>query len=228
MKKSRIQFDCLLLVAFCFVATLCWTDAVSAQSGLSSRGGTSNAEDATATITSKKWSSFFSVDPSKILSILVNRGGLLLPNSVEKELAALANVVNVDEASLNLVERALVVKNFTVSIPGSSRESLRVGSVYITWDSYTRPCVDIQVEEVDTLVEFTNLMLTRSNWCVSTCTAELACTVMITGRVLCAVLILTLRFVCTHELGTNSRRLAFHQQWKSTTTNPLQAALLFE
>lgn len=127
-----------------------------------SRGG-AEPNDTTSTA-SKKWSSFFAVDPSKILNVLVNRGGLILPKSVEKELLALKNVLHVDKASLNLVERQLIVSNFTVSVKGSDTVALRVGRVHVTWDSYTKPCVDVQVENVDVLVEFTNLMLSRTNW----------------------------------------------------------------
>lgn len=159
----------LFLIALCLCATLCWTEAVSAQSRLAtllSRGGDGKSKDDASAKKSKKWSSFFTVNPSKILSVLVNRGGLLLPKSVEKELSALGKVLHVNEAGLNLVERQLVVKNFTVSVPGSSRESLRVGRVHVTWDSYTKPCVDIEVEDVGVLVEFVNLMLTRNNWYV--------------------------------------------------------------
>jgi len=166
MKNYRLPLDLLLLVVLCLVASLCCTDAVSAQarltSLLSSRGG-GKSEDKNVT-RSKKWSSFFTVDPSKILSVLVNRGGLLIPKSVEKELMALVNVMHVGEAGLNLVERQLLLKNFTVRVPGCNRESLRVGRVRVTWDSYTKPCVDIQVEDVGVLVEFTNLLLTRNNW----------------------------------------------------------------
>ena len=160
----------LCIVVLCLFATLCWTDAsVSAQSRLTNllsyRGGDGESKD-DASAKKSKWSSFFTVDPSKILSVLVNRGGLLLPKSVEKELLALGKVLHVSEAGLNLVERQLVVKNFTVSVPGSDRESLRVGRVHVTWDSYTKPCVDIEVEDVDVLIEFVNLMLTRNNWYV--------------------------------------------------------------
>ena len=135
---------------------------MSAQSrleSLSSRGGAKSQDEG-----SKRWSSFFTVDPSKILSVLVKRGGLLIPKSVEKELLALANVLHVDQASLNLVERQLIVKNFTVSLPRSSEQSMRVGRVHVRWDSYTKPCVDIEVDDVGVLLEFTNLLLTRSNW----------------------------------------------------------------
>ena len=164
----------LYLIVSCFLASFRWcTDAASAHhqscllslEALSPLRGGAKPTDTTSTA-SKKWSSFFAVDPSKILKVLVNRGGLILPKSVEKELLALKNVLHVDAASLNLVERQLIVSNFTVSVKGSDTVSLRVGRVHVTWDSYTKPCVDVQVENVDVLVEFTNLMLSRTNWYV--------------------------------------------------------------
>jgi hypothetical protein len=151
----------VVVVALCLLATtLCWTDAVPGNEWLNfiSWGETPKANEP-----AKKWSSFFTVSPSKILSVLINRGGLLIPESVEKELLALANVLDVEDAKLNLIERELILKNFTVGIPGN-RESLHVGRVHFRWDSYIRPCVDIEVEDVGVLVEFTNLQLTESNW----------------------------------------------------------------
>lgn len=160
MKGRSCSVGCIFFIALSLCATLQNSWAVSPSSSHAClgtlRGGDDNSK--------KSWSSFFTVNPSKILSVLVNRGGLLLPSSVEKELLALSNVMHVDSASLNLVERVLVVKNFTVSVPGSNTDSLRVKSVQVTWDSYTKPCVDVQVEDVVVLAEFTNLLLTRNNW----------------------------------------------------------------
>jgi hypothetical protein len=150
-----------LVVALCLLATRhCWTDAAPGNEWLNF---ISWGEIPKSNEPSKKWSSFFTVDPSKILSVLINRGGLLIPKSVEKELLALANVLDVGDAKLNLIEKELILRNFTVGIPGN-RESLHVGRVHVRWDSYIRPCVDIEVEDVGVLVEFTNLKLTESNW----------------------------------------------------------------
>ena len=71
--------------------------------------------------------------------------------------------LHVDEAKLNLIDRELIIRNFTVGLPGQG-DSLRVGRVDVRWDSYTKPCVDIEVDNVSVLVEFTNLALTRNNW----------------------------------------------------------------
>jgi hypothetical protein len=104
-----------------------------------------------------------SVNPSKILSTLVKRGGLLIPKSVEKEIDALKKVLHVEEAELNLIEKQLILYNFTIALKGY-KNAVRVGRVFVHWDSYTKPCIDIEVDEVDVLVEFTNLMLTHNNW----------------------------------------------------------------
>jgi hypothetical protein len=111
----------------------------------------------------KKWTSMLSVDPSKILSTLVNRGGLLIPKSVEKDIDALKKVLHVEQAELNLIEKQLILYNFTVALKGR-KNAVRVGRVFVHWDSYTKPCIDVEVDEVDVLVEFTNLMLTHNNW----------------------------------------------------------------
>jgi hypothetical protein len=113
--------------------------------------------------TEKKWSSMMMVDPAKILSMLIERAGLFIPESVEKELDVLRAVFHCQEAKLNMVERHLILYNFTIAMP-KGKPSLRVGRVYIYWDSYLKPCLDIEVDEVDIMVEFTNLLLTRNNW----------------------------------------------------------------
>lgn len=112
---------------------------------------------------SSKWKSFFNVDPSKILTTLIKRGGLLLPQSVEQELKQVAKMLHVDSAVLNLVEKELLLTNFTVNLP-TQGDSLRVGRVDVKWDSYLKPCVDITVDNVEIWMEFLNLVLTRTNW----------------------------------------------------------------
>jgi len=53
----------------------------------------------------------------------------------------------------------------TVSLnPGDKVPALRVGRFYLSWDSYLKPCVEMELDDVDLLVEFWNLMLTRTNW----------------------------------------------------------------
>lgn len=127
--------------------------------GLSS----TNKTQSTATADAKMWSSFLTVDPAKIMGLLITRGGLVLPKYIQDELISTARVCSVDDAQLNLLERKMLFSNFTVALPGSPR-ALQVGRFYMTWDSYLKPCVDIELDDVTILVEFTNLMLTRTNW----------------------------------------------------------------
>jgi len=110
-----------------------------------------------------KWTSMLTVDPAKILSILVRKGGLFIPKYVEKDLDVLRTVCACEKAELNVVERQMILYNFTIGLP-NRKSALRVGRVYVYWDSYIKPCIDIEVDEVDILVEFTNLMLTKNNW----------------------------------------------------------------
>lgn len=110
-----------------------------------------------------KWSSMLSVDPKRILSILVDRGGLLIPAAAESDIRLLRQFVRVETAELNVVEKHLILHNFTIGIEGQPH-ALCIGRVYIHWSSYSAPCLDIEVDDVDVLVEFTNLLLTRNNW----------------------------------------------------------------
>jgi len=120
-------------------------------------------EGADARSESSKWSSFLTVDPRNVLSILVKRGGLVIPRDAQKEIEILRQVMAVEQAQLNLVERKLALQGLTIGLPDQAK-SLRVGRVLVRWDSYNKPCLDIEVDEVDVLVSFSNLMLTQSNW----------------------------------------------------------------
>ena len=39
-----------------------------------------------------------------------------------------------------------------------------MGRLFLRWDSYRRPCIEIVVEDVDVLVDFVNLILSKTNW----------------------------------------------------------------
>lgn len=133
------------------------------------------------------WSSkLTTVDPSKMVSLMIRYGGLVLPDSTEKDIAVLRQVCSADCVKLNIVEKKLAIYNFTVHLPedkvkydqrrsedrgngndeNDRRCCLRIGRVYLHWDSYLRPCVDIEVDNVTVIVEFLNVMLTHHNWYV--------------------------------------------------------------
>jgi len=120
--------------------------------------------NSTAPSPGSSWSSFLTVDPSKILATLIQRGGLILPASLQNELLAIIKVCHVADVQWNPVEKRLLFTNFTVSLPGLKHESLRVGKLFVSWESYAKPCLNIEIEDVDLLVEFTNLFLTKTNW----------------------------------------------------------------
>jgi hypothetical protein len=111
-----------------------------------------------------KWSSMLDVNPSKILSLMIRHGGLLIPDSIEPDLLVMGQVCHADSIRLNVVDRKLVVYNLTVHPPGEVEDALRVERVYLHWDSYKQPCVDIEVDNVTVLIEFLNLMMTQHNW----------------------------------------------------------------
>jgi len=106
------------------------------------------------------------IDPSNIIKLLIQKAGFFL----DPQLLPLATLMHCDKAQLNVVQKELRIQNFTVSIPqqdGSSTEkvpALRIENILVRWNSYSRPCLEIEVENVDILIEFTNLLLSRNNW----------------------------------------------------------------
>lgn len=151
------------------IAAISATGTCSDSTFLTFRGG-SDDETKTGSLWTS-WSSLLDVDPSKILSTLVKHGGLIMHKYVEKDLKNAAKLCRCDVSKLNVMNRQLILHNFTVSLPGarsttgrSLDPALRVGKIKIEWDSYLQPCVNIQLADVDVTVEFINLLLTKSNW----------------------------------------------------------------
>jgi hypothetical protein len=105
----------------------------------------------------------WTVDPTMILSILVSRGGLLIPESIQEDIVELQKIIHIQDAKLNVVEKQVILYNVTVALEGR-KDAIRVGRVFVHWDSYSKPCLDVEVEDVNLLVDFTNLMLSRNNW----------------------------------------------------------------
>ncbi|CAB9508043.1 expressed unknown protein [Seminavis robusta] len=107
-------------------------------------------------------SSYATVDPSHWMPLLIKAAGFFFDTKLEQ----LGNLLHCDQAQLNVVRRELVVHNFTVHDRNRNHNipALRIGRLHVTWDSYSQPCLEVEVEDVDILVEFTNLFLTRNNW----------------------------------------------------------------
>ncbi len=108
-------------------------------------------------------------------------GGIILPEAIQKDLKILEKTCHSDETFLDLLNRKLVVLNFTLSLPPPSpppadssdgetnkpliqHPAVRIGRICLKWDSYLKPCLDIEVDDIDVLVEFVNIILTRNNW----------------------------------------------------------------
>lgn len=111
--------------------------------------------------------SLLRIDPRKIISTMVKNAGLVLPSAIEQDLKVLDLVCRCETCFLDVLNRELEVRNFAVSPPRSApgkEDALRVGKVHIKWDSYAKPCVEIEVDDVDVLVDFMNLVLTKNNW----------------------------------------------------------------
>ena len=98
---------------------------------------------------------------------VIKCGGLVLPKEAEEDLLVLEKLCSCDLASLDVINKELEVLNFTVCLPGYDRRNtpaLKVGRLFLKWNSYRHPCIDFEVEDVEVLVEFTNSILTNSNW----------------------------------------------------------------
>jgi hypothetical protein len=113
----------------------------------------------------KSWSSMLAVDPSNIVSLMIKHGDLLVSKSIDADLKLLSKFCRSGECQVNVVEKKLLIRDFSVRLPGSAgQEALRIGRIVLRWNSYLKPCVEVEVEDVDVLVEFLNVLLTRNNW----------------------------------------------------------------
>jgi hypothetical protein len=111
----------------------------------------------------KNWASMFTVDPSAILSTLAKAGGIFIPKSNQKDIEILRDCLHCERAEINVVEKTMILYNFTIGLKGEPA-ALRVGRTYVHFDSYTKPTIYVEVDDVDLLVEFQNMILTKSNW----------------------------------------------------------------
>lgn len=105
----------------------------------------------------------FTVDPSSILTMLVKGGNVFIPKSSQKDVRVLQECLHCEKAEMNVVEKTMILYNFTIGLKGKPA-ALRVGMTYVCWESYTRPTIYMEVDDVELLVEFYNVLLTKSNW----------------------------------------------------------------
>jgi hypothetical protein len=111
----------------------------------------------------KNWASLFTVDPSAILSTLAKAGGVFIPKSSQKDIEILRDCLHCERAEINVIEKTMILYNFTIGLKGEPA-ALRVGRTYVHFDSYIAPTIYVEVDDVDLLVEFHNMILTKSNW----------------------------------------------------------------
>lgn len=116
-------------------------------------------------------SSWSTVDPSKIISLMIKHGGLVIPDydGIKQDLDVLSKVCHASKVELNVYERKLIVYDFTVDLPEEHHHStpppaIRIKRLYISWDSYLKPCLEIEINDVDIVLEFFNVLLTNHNW----------------------------------------------------------------
>jgi len=108
--------------------------------------------------------SLLKIDPNGIMSAITKYGKIILPESMDHDLKVLKTVCQCERSSIDVIHQELEIRNFTVSVPGETIPALHVGRLRLKWNSYIRPCLEIELEDVDIVVEFTNLLLTRTNW----------------------------------------------------------------
>ena len=111
----------------------------------------------------RKWSSMFTVDPSAILSTLLKAGGIFIPKSSQKDIEILKECLHCQRAEMNVVQKTMILYNSTIGLDGEE-PALLIGRTYVHWDSYTKPTIYIEVDDVELLVDFYNVLLTKSNW----------------------------------------------------------------
>ena len=114
-------------------------------------------------ITSSRWSSLLTIDPSELLSTIVDNGGLFIPDYIDKDIHIMRKAIHCQKAQLNIITRDVVLTNFTIGL-NKKEPLMRIGRIKVHWDSYTNPVIFIELDLVDVAVEFTNLILTESNW----------------------------------------------------------------
>ena len=106
------------------------------------------------------------VDANNIINQMIQHGGLFVSPALERDLKLVGEFCQADSCQLNVVERRMLIHNFTVRLPDdpSHDDALRVGRIALRWDSYMKPCVEIEVDDVFILVDFFNVLLTKNNW----------------------------------------------------------------
>ena len=151
---SPFRILCYYLAIFSYTSTAIrsWGDAKSV-----------NAE--TRANEKRRFSSYTTVNPSRLVKYLVRHGGLVLPKSAKEDVKVFGKVCHADEVLLNVLQKKIQVRNFELHAEGNRKDVLlRIGRMYLEWNSYRKPCLSIEVDDVDILVEFLNVVLTKNNW----------------------------------------------------------------
>ena len=149
-----------------------FTSVFLCEAGIFGQSPSATAEQKWKTKTqAQKKPSLLKVDPKNIVRLICKYAGVVMPASVTRDMEIISSVCNCNDVSLDLINKELLIHNFTVTMPSSKKNkqectALSVGTISMSWDSYLQPCIDIIVGDVDILVEFVNIMLTKNNWYV--------------------------------------------------------------
>lgn len=150
----------LLIVSFLSTITIC-------ESGIFNHGKPPGPQQ-------RRRRTLIHVDSQNIIRLICKHAGMVLPEHITRDLEIISSVCECDDTSLDLIHKELRIQNIKIVIPKENgnkysglkeeRAALSIGTLCLSWDSYLRPCIDIEVENVNILVEFINLILTKNNW----------------------------------------------------------------
>jgi hypothetical protein len=106
----------------------------------------------------------WNVDPTMILSILVSRGAFTHTRLCSSRNSRIAKGISRRRGQIKRCgETEGILYNLTIALEGQG-DAIRIGRVFVHWDSYSEPCLDVEVDDVHVLVDFTNLILTHNSW----------------------------------------------------------------
>ena len=110
-------------------------------------------------------------NPQQILQqflLQYNKNGWIVSKSVEHDIHIILSVSDADVIYFDWFKREIEMFNFTLHNPNRTNTTLLTMEYFhVTWDSYLWPSFQIQVQNLDILLEFTNIFLTETNWYVN-------------------------------------------------------------
>ena len=111
----------------------------------------------------KETSDWLTVDPYAILSTLTDAGEHVFADSLYRDLKTFQRVVQCKDSKLHITKRDLILQNVTVGYR-KQPPLMTIGTLRLRWKSYSEPTFSIEIDDVDILIRFENMFLTKTNW----------------------------------------------------------------